>query len=166
MKKWIWLFLIVLPLHAQENTLTIWASQDDYKAQWTEIAAGGSVTHDFIFSQRFERHGYAGFSAYYAWVDTAAGGAGARDSLKIDAYVLVYDKLSGQHEIGTPALLVSGKDSINVAQYINWGTNHSDDKFTISKVLNVQSADGIRVITSNAGAALKFRDEIKFSNSK
>lgn len=158
------LLVLAVAAQAQMRTVTIIAKgQNAHK--FTDIASGGSLTQDFIWGPRDERSDYSGFGAYYAWCDTATGGAGARDSLKIDLFALQWDELSSQYEIGTTGLLSAGNDSINVAQYISWGTNHSDNVYTVSKPINMQASDGVRAVVSNTGAALKFRHVIKFTQN-
>lgn len=163
MKKLILILVMIgTPVLAQKTTRAL-PDQDNDVLTWTNIAAGDSLIHDFYFSRRPERSSYSGYAAYYGWADTASGGAGARDSLLVYAEALKYDGLSSQYEVCQPGLCISGKDSINVLNWATWGTNHTDDNFTISKVLNVQHADGVRVVIKNAGAALMWRDELLFA---
>lgn len=123
--------------------------EDRSQFKFTQLDSGSTLTRNFYFNKTGGRSQYAGFNTLYVYTDsatTATQTVVTYDSLLVDAFALEYDEVSGQMEVCQTALCTDGKDSVNVASWINWGANHSDNKFTISKVLNLQLCDGVRVV--------------------
>lgn len=169
MKKWIFMLFLVSEVFAQKTVPLV--PNEDRNApnggyKWTSLDSAGTVTKNFYFRNLSnpERHGYNGYCAVYVWTDsatTATQTVASYDSLKIDAYVLKYDEISEQYEVCS-TFCVSGKDSINVANWISWGTAGNDDNFKVSKVLNVQNADGVRIVAT-AKSDLIIREELMYT---
>lgn len=158
------LLLMCVPCFAQRTVPTP-PAEDNGVFKWTALDSGETVTKNFYFGFAGRRTGYSGYSMLYVYTDsasTATQTVASYDSLKGDAYALDYDEISQQMEQCQTSRCVSETDSINVANWNEWGTGHSDDTFTLSKVLNFGSSDGVRVVFT-AMSDLLIRLELKYA---
>jgi hypothetical protein len=155
-------FILVLglafPALAQQTVTLTYPTNTN---QWATLDSAGTVTADFVFSSRWQRHGYSGFCTVYMLIDsavTATQTVASYDSVTVNAYALIRDPIDSQYEIGTTNQFVAGKDSIQVfAPATNWSTNHSDDTYAASKIMNIQNCDGIRIVaTSQSDCIIRF----------
>lgn len=165
MIKWIIPLMFIASSLFAQKTISLTPDEDNGQYKYTALDSGTTVTKNFYFSQRTERHGYNGYVTVYVFTDSALVATqtvATFDSLTVNAYVLIYDEISQAWEQGITGLLVSGKDLINVLDEAAWGTGHSDAKYTASKVLNLQSCDGVRLVAS-AMSDLIYRVELKFN---
>ena len=160
MKKTIILLALLVPLLVQaQRTQRILPQSNATGKSWVDVQDSSSTTFTFTFpgaglTGSGQENSYSGYLEIIVWVDTiSTGDVGDRDSLTVSVYPLYYDLIDQQLEQSNDA----DKDSIDIKNVYDWGTGHSDDRYSFNVSCNLPPCDGfqVNVYTGDNGAMCK-----------
>ena len=143
----------------QENVRvdTVWVSVDSNATGiWKFSFRGSSANRSFW---------YGGEVSAIGWADTSVTEpVGARDSLTVNAFTLLYDPVDDAYERAVSA--TAAVDSINIADALNWGDGHADTQYTFFNGLNFARCDGVQIEVTNVDAPFKMRIELRVARQE
>lgn len=105
---------------------------------------------------------YSGYAEVVAWFDSASGTVGDRDSVWVSAYPLMFDVVSNQYERSNDA----DRDSIDIKNDYNWGTTHSDNRYSFNISINLPPCDAVQINAyTGTNGQCKMRTELRIAGS-
>lgn len=175
MKRIIFVLLVLFPILAMaQRTQRLLPQSNPSGKSWVDMQDSSSTTFTFTFpgaglTGSGQENSYSGYLEVIAWVDTVStatdsASTGDRDSLTVSIYPLFYDLIDARLERSND----TDRDSIDVKNVYNWGTNHSDARVSFNVSCNLPPCDGFQVnaYTGANGAQCKIRVEARIAESE
>lgn len=167
--KIILLLALLMPIMAQaQRTQRILPQSNATGKSWVDVAENSSTTFTFTFpgaglTGSGQENSYSGYLEIIVWADTiSAGTIDDGDSLTVSVYPLFYDMVDLRLEQSNDA----DKDSIDIKNIYDWGSNHSDERYAFNVSANLPPCDGFQLnIYTGFGGKGKFRVEGRIAES-
>ncbi len=167
MKRFLVLLFLLFPLQIfSQKIVPLKAKEVNNYSDWTVVGTTTEKVFTFEFGKK--KHNYSGFVSVVVWADTSVSGA-LPTTVLISGEPLFFDRVgsitntNGGYE-PSPA----HADSVIIKASFNIATNHTDDVYSVSKALNILSADGFKVYVYNTHATLtmQVRVELRMSEDR
>ncbi len=130
---------------------------------WVQMTANSDT--NFVFDlgggSRGQDNPYDGGKMdVYVWIDTSLAGAGDNDSLWISIQPLVYDVVTSTFVASSHVT----KDSVDVANDLDWGATDSRPKFDINVSVDLPPCDRVQLnVYALNNAQCRIRAELRIT---
>lgn len=170
MKSIIAIILLVLTVTAQaQRVQKLYPQTTPNGKSWQDVNEGSTTSFRFTFpgagvTGSGQNNSYSGYLEIVFWADTmSTGSVEDRDSLTVSVYPLFYDVNDSRLERSND----TDRDSLDLKNIYNWGTNHTDLKYAFNSTVNLPPCDGFDVnVYTGTGGQGKFRSEARIAESQ
>ena len=169
MKRITFFVLLILPFLANAQSVQrLYPQVSPSGKSWTDVNEGTNTSFIFTFpgagtTGSGQNNSYSGYAEIVFWADTMSTGAVEdRDFLTVSVEPLFNDVNDSRLERSND----TDRDSIDIKNYYNWGTSHSDSEYSFNVSVNLPPCDGFRInVYCGTGGQGKFRCEGRIAES-